>query len=72
MLYTDRPGFLEHPCLVKALQESVNCEEVTMEEVEKMSDSLFEKASKIVPNTKTSPIGFDGAQIAAKEILKWR
>lgn len=70
VLYTDRPGFLEHGNLVKALKNSVRCDEISIQDLEQMTPTLFDKARQIIPNQKKDSIGFDGAKIAAIEILK--
>ncbi len=70
VLYTDRPGFIEHAALEKALQDNVSCTLVTLDEVLHASPSLWQKADQIVPNTKNSLYAFDGAQRAADLIIE--
>jgi len=69
VLYTDRPGFIEHKTLERALQENVSCAPVEVDEVVKCLPSLWKKADSIVPNTVKPPLGFNGAEQAADIIM---
>jgi hypothetical protein len=71
VLYTDRPGFIEHSSLERALKENVSCDQVDLDEVVNASASLWQKARAIIPNCKQSKFGFDGARTAAQFIFDY-
>lgn len=65
-----RKGFVEQKQIIRAIQENVSSDEVSIFEIENASKSLFEKADKIVPNIKKTKIGTNGAEQAKNLILK--
>jgi hypothetical protein len=69
VLYTDRPGFIEHESMARAFKENVSSDVVSLDEVLEASPSLWAKANRIVPNTMRSRHPFNGAERAADLIL---
>lgn len=64
-----RKGFVEQRQIIRAIQENISSDEVTIHEIENASESLFKKADKIVPNQKKTKIGTNGAKQAKNFIL---
>jgi len=47
-LFTDRPGFVEHAYLAKAMKENVNCTEIELELIQNLDKRLFKVAETVL------------------------
>jgi len=61
-IFTDRPGFVEHAYLAKALQENVSSTEVHIELIQHLDNRLFDIASSLLSKCRKPVI----------TVLNWR